>query len=114
VIARRLVDASPAPGMKVTTTKVTGPDGILVGYGASLTAAVSSQSGSKLGGSEAFKQVVPDAGKADLAAYVDLSKVIPMLAGDSKDAASLEPLKALGVTATGGAEPSFRLRVSLK
>lgn len=114
VIARRLVGASPAAGMKVTTTKVTGPDGILVGYGTGLTAAVSSQSGSKLGGTETFKQVIPDAGKADLAAYVDLSKVIQMLADNSKDAASLAPLKALGMTATGGAEPGFRLRVSVK
>lgn len=84
VVARRLVDASPATGMKVTATKVTDPDGILVGYGAGLTAAVSDRSGGKLGGSEAFKQVIPDAGKADLATYVDLSKVIQMLAARSR------------------------------
>jgi hypothetical protein len=114
VIARRLLDAAPAAGMDVTATKVTGPDGIVVGMGADLTAAVSNSSGSRLGGTEAFKQVIPDADKADYAAYVDLSKVIEMLAGDPKDAASMKPLKALGTTATGGAEPSFRLRVSVQ
>jgi hypothetical protein len=113
-IAGRLMDASPATGTDVTATKVTGPDGIVVGMGAGLTAAVSNKSGSRLGRTEAFKQVIPDAGKADDAAYVDLAKVVQVFADDSKDADSLKPFKALGMTATGGSEPSFRLRVSVK
>jgi len=111
-IVHKELDALP-PGA-VTIAKITGPDGIVVGRGSSLTAATLSQSGGKLGGTEAFKQVMPDADKADLAAYVDLAKVIALSNSNAQDAASLKPFKALGMTATGGDEPSFRLRVSVR
>ena len=113
VIARKVMDATSAESMGVTAAKVTGPDGIVVGRGSSLIAAISDKSGGKLGDTESFKQVVPDADKAEAAAYVNLSKIIQMFAGDSKDAASLKPFKALGMSATSGSEPTFRLRVSL-
>ena len=110
-IVRSALGAFPSGGM-LQAAKVTGPDGIVVGYGPGLTAAISNRSGSKLGGTEAFKQVMPDADKAHFAAYVDLAKVLSMSKIKSQDAAALKPLKALGMTATDGS--SFRLRVSVK
>ena len=112
-IVRTAVDSFPYGGI-LQAAKVTGPDGIVVGYGRALTAAISNQSGSKLGGTEAFKQVLPDADKAQFAAYVDLAKVLSMSKIDPQNAAAVKPLKALGMTATGGAEPGFRLRLSVR
>jgi hypothetical protein len=42
---------------------------------------------------------------------------LPLLARDKKsgvDLASLKPLNALGISATGGAEPTIRIRLSFK
>ena len=56
-----------------------------------------------------------DVGQADFAAYLNLANLMPRLAGDNpSDTASLKPLNALGLTATRGAEPAFRLRPSVK
>jgi hypothetical protein len=110
-IIRSALGAFPSGGI-LQAAKVTGPDGIVVGYGPGLTAAISNRSGSRPAGTEAFKQVMPDADKANFAAYVDLAKVLSMSKIKSQDAAALKPLKALGMTATDGS--SFRLRVSVK
>jgi hypothetical protein len=114
-IARRALDESPAGDMDVTASKITGPDGIVVGMGSGLMGAISSQSGRRLGSTEMFKQVMPGADQADFAAYVNLARLMPLLAEDNpRDAASLKPLNALGLTAAGGAEPTLRLRLSVK
>ena len=63
---------------------------------------------------EAFRLVAPDSDKSLGAGYVNLAKVIPAVAENPKDAASLQPLLALGLTTTGGAEPTFRLRLSVR
>ena len=97
-----------------TVHKVQGPDGLVVGTGSGLIGAMTSQSGSKLGSTATFTQVMPDVGQADFAAYLNLAKLMPRLTSDNaSDAASLEPLNALGLTATRGAEPAFRLRLSV-
>jgi hypothetical protein len=112
-VARKALTAGQIPGL--TVQKITAPDGILAGVGSGLTAAIVNGSGSKLGDNEAFRQVVPDLGTANFAAYVNLAKLVPLLAKDSpKDAESLKPFSALGLTAAGGAEPSFRLRLSVR
>jgi hypothetical protein len=112
-VARKALTAGQIPGL--TVQKITDPDGILAGVGSGLTAAIVNGSGSKLGDNEAFRQVVPDLGTANFAAYVNLAKLVPLLAKDSpKDAESLKPFSALGLTAAGGAEPSFRLRLSVR
>ena len=112
-VARKALTAAQIPGL--TVQKITDPDGILAGVGSGLTAAIVNGSGTKLGDNEAFRQVVPDLGTANFAAYVNLAKLVPLLAKDNpKDAESLKPLSALGLTAAGGAEPSFRLRLSFQ
>lgn len=112
-LAQKVLAQAPVP--ELTVRKISGPDGILAGVGPELTAAILDPSGSKLGGKEAFKVVLPDLGKAGFAAYVNLAKLTPLLAKDNPtDAESLKPLSALGLTAAGGAEPSFRLRISVR
>jgi Protein of unknown function (DUF3352) len=114
-LARRMLDTAQVDTEGITVHKVAGPDGIVVGKGSGLIGAMTSQSGRRLGGSEVFRQVIPDPGKANFAAYVNLAKVLPLLTKDHpKDAESLKPFNALGLTATGGAEPSFRLRISVR
>jgi hypothetical protein len=112
-IARKaLAGVPPVDGLQVR--KITGPDGIVAGLGSDLNTAIFSQSGSKLGSSDVFRQVIPDASKADVAEYVNLTKVLPLLPQDptSSPPAWLKSLKAVGVTATGGAEPTLQLRLS--
>ena len=112
-VARKAVAAAQIPGL--TVQKITDPDGILAVVGPGLTAAIVNGSGSKLGDKAEFRQVVPDLGTANFASYVNLAKLLPFLAKDNpKDAESLKPLSALGLTAAGGAEPSFRLRLSVR
>jgi hypothetical protein len=112
-IARKALAAAEIPGL--TLQKAKDPQGILASVGPGLTAAIVNGSGSKLGDSEAFRHVVPDLGTATFASYVNLAKLVPLLAKDNpKDAEWLKPLGALGLTAAGGAEPSFRLRLSVR
>jgi hypothetical protein len=116
-IARRALGASPAGDMGVTSGKVTGPDGIVVGMGPDLNTAILEKSGSKLSGSEAFRQAMPDVAKASVAEYFNLAKIVPALASNPEfgaDMDSLKPLNALGLTGTSGAESTFRLRLSFK
>jgi Protein of unknown function (DUF3352) len=114
-LARKVLDTAKNDIKGITVTKVTGPDGIVVGKGSGLIAAITSASGSKLGSSDSFRQVVPDLDKANFAAYVNLAELMPLLAKDNpKDAASLKPLNALGLTAVGGVEPTVRLRLSFR
>jgi hypothetical protein len=113
-IARKLI-AAEGDG-NVTVTKVPGPGGLLfTGTKGQklLTAATFRNPGDKLGDTAVFTQVIPDVGTSDFALYVDLTKVIPMLNG-GKPEASLRPLKAVGMTASGGTEPTFRLRISVR
>lgn len=114
-LARKVLDTAKSDIQGITLTKVTGPDGIVVGKGSGLIAAITSGSGSKLGSSDSFRQVVPDRGRASFAAYVNLAELMPLLARDNpKDAASLKPLNAVGLTATAGVEPTVRLRLSFR
>jgi len=114
-LARKVLDTAKNDIQGITVTKVTGPDGIVVGKGSGLIAAITSASGGKLGSSDSFRQVVPDLGRANFAAYVNLAELMPLLAKDNpKDAASLKPLNALGLTAIGGVEPTVRLRLSFR
>jgi len=119
-LARRALAGIPAEG--VQARKVSGPPGVVIGVrpagsGPDLTSAVVGHSGSRLGDTEAFRQVISQDEKADLVAYVNLGKVLPLLTRDAKpgvDLASLKPLSALGLTATGGTEPTVRLRLSFR
>lgn len=119
-IARRVLAGAPEEGLAVR--KVSAPPGVVIGLrpagsGPDLTAAVVGRSGSRLGDTEVFQQVVPQDEKADLVAYADLGKVLPLLAKNAKpgmDLAWLKPLKALGLTATRGTEPAVRLRLSFR
>ena len=114
-LARRILGVAQFDTGGASVHRVHGPEGIVVGFGSGLTGAITSQSGSTLGSTAAFTQVMPGVGQADFAAYVNLAKLMPRLTGDNpSDAASLKPLNALGLTATRGAEPMFRLRLSVK
>ena len=112
-IARKAIAASPFVEA-LAASKVTSPEGIVVSVGSDLTKAVSDPSGSKLGDDQAFQLVAPDSDESLAAGYVNFAKVVPALAENPKDAASLQPLLALGLTTTGGAEPTFRLRLSVR
>ena len=113
-LAGRILSLTGSDTAGASVHKVQGPDGILVGTGSGLIGAITSQSGSKLGSTATFTQVMQGVGQADFAVYLNLAKLMPRLtSGNSGDAASLEPLKALGLTATRGAEPAFRLRLSV-
>jgi hypothetical protein len=112
-LVRKVLDTAKNDIQGITVHKVAGPDGIVVGKGSGLIAAITSASGSNLGSSDSFRQVVPDLGRANFAAYVNLAELMPLLTKDNpKDAASLKPLNAVGLTAFGGAEPTVRLRLS--
>ncbi len=114
-VARHVLGAAQLGTPGLTVHKVAGPDGLVIGMGPGLIGAMTSASGSRLGDTEAFKQVVPGVEQADFSAYVNLAKLIPLLVTDSpKDLALLKPLNAVGLTATGGAEPSLRLRLSVR
>jgi len=116
-IARGALGATPASDAGVSVEKISDPDGIVVSMGADLSASIFEKSGSKLGGSEAFRQALPDAGSADAAGYVNLAKVVPLLTehpASSADVASMRPFNALGLTVLGGAQPSWRLRLSFR
>ena len=113
VVARKALAVVPVPGL--TIGKITDPDGIVAGVGSGLTASIFNRAGSKLGGNEAFREVMPDLGTASFAAYVNLARFTSLLTKDHpKDAEPLKPFNALGLTAAGGAEPSFRLRLSVR
>jgi hypothetical protein len=115
-LARQLLAAAQVDTSVATVAKIDGPKGIVVGTGSGLMSAIASQSGSRLGGTEAFKQVMPGFERADVALYVNLAKLVPLLAKDNpKEAASLAPLNALGMTVSGtGDKATERLRLSVK
>jgi len=114
-LARRVVGAAQLDTGGVTVQKIEGPKGIVVGMGAGLTSAIFDKSGSKLGSTESFKQVVPNANTSDFTAYINLAKLMPLLTQDSpKDAASLKPLNAAGLTVSSGSAATFRFRVSFR
>ena len=114
-LARRVVGAAQPGTGGVTVQKIEGPKGIVVGMGAGLTSAIFNKSGSKLGSTESFKQVVPNANKSDFTAYINLAKLMPLLTKDSpKDSASLKPLNAVGLTVSSGFDTTFRFRVSFR
>jgi len=114
-LARRILGVAEFDTGGASVHRVHGPEGIVVGMGSGLIGAITSPSGSTLGSNATFTQVMPDVGQADFAAYVNLAKLMPRLAADNpSDAASLKPLNALGLTATRGAEPTVRLRLSVR
>ena len=113
-VARQALSAAEPDTEGITVHKVDGPDGIVLGIGPELIAAMTSHPGSTLGSTESFTQVMPGVAQANFAAYVNLAKLIPLLTDSPKDLASLKPLNALGLTATGGAEPTLRLRLSAR
>jgi hypothetical protein len=123
VAGKALAGVPAARGLQIR--KIAGPPGIVVATrstsaGFDLNKALFSGSGNKLGGTEAFRTVIPQNDKVVFAGYVNLSKVLPALAKSSKmaksgfDAAALKPLSALGVTASGGSEPVLRIRLSVR
>jgi hypothetical protein len=119
--ARKALARIPVPG-GLQIRKVAAPPGVFIGTpatgrGFNLVKETFNASGKKLGGDEAFRQVIPPDQKASFAAYVNLSNVLPLLAktpDSDLDMATLRPFKALGFTATGGTDPTVRLRVSFK
>jgi hypothetical protein len=119
--ARKALARVPVPG-GLQIRKAAAPVGIFIGTpstgsGFNLVKETFSSSGTKLGADEAFRQVIPRDQKASFAAYVNLSKVLPLLAkgpGSGMDMETVKPFKALGFTAVGGSDPSVRLRVSFR
>jgi hypothetical protein len=66
-----------------------------------------------LGSSEAFQQAVPDAASASVVLYADLAGLMGLLPfGD--DGPDLGALRAVGMTAQGGEDGTFRLRVTVE
>lgn len=136
--ARRALSGLPVKGgQTLQMRKIASPPGIVIatrrkGPGADLNAALFKKSGATLGSTESFRQVVPQNDKVVLVGYLNLSKLLPILkrnrgtlseatgkrsggSGPSdEDLASLKPLSALGITASGGAEPILRVRLSVK
>jgi Protein of unknown function (DUF3352) len=135
VIANKALGVVPAGQMSATAArKITGPDGIVVSMGSGLTKSLFDKSGPKLAGSEAFRQALPDADKADMAGYVDVTKAAGIVwqggsassqggsalsQGDTKSLKEaetdwLKPIASFGATATSGNEPTFRFRLTVK
>lgn len=114
-LARQLLPAAQSGTPAVTVSTVEAPKGIVVGMGSGLVGAISSPSGSKLGDTAAFKQVMPGFDRADFALFVNLGKVVPLVTKDNpKAATALGPFTALGMTASGKGDSStvrFRLAV---
>jgi hypothetical protein len=77
-LARELLGSAQLDTGEVTVHKVNDPTGIAVGMGSGLMGAITSQSGSKLGSTETFKQVMPGADQADFAAYLNLARLMPL------------------------------------
>lgn len=114
-MARKVLDVNGGPSTGVSIRKLAEPDGIGVAFGGTMSTAIASPSYAKLGDSTLFRQVVPDASKASLAEYLDLTRIVPLATGTNPaDTAAWKPLQALGLTVIDGAEPSVRFRLSVK
>jgi Protein of unknown function (DUF3352) len=121
-VARKAFAGAPLGGRGLLIRTISNPPGIVVGTrsarpGPDLTTSIFNRSGPQLGSTEAFRQVIDKDDKANLVAYVNLKMLLPMLARDKKsgvDMTSLTPLDALGISATGGAEPTVRIRLSFR
>lgn len=87
-------------------------DGVAVGTTGAAVDMISSGDGG-LGGSELFRRAVPDADDAGVVLFVDLARAAELSSGTAPtgDAAVLE---ALGVTARGGQDGEFRLRLMVR
>jgi len=114
-LALKALSSAELDSQGISVRKVASPDGIVLGMGSGLVEAMTKPSGSPLGSSESFKQVMPSFDRADFAAYINLAKVMPLLTKDDPEAASsLKPLNALGLTATRGAQPTLQIRLSVR
>ena len=114
-IARKALSSPAAEIDMVTAAKITAPDGIVVSMSPGLTKSIFDKVAPKLGGSEAFRQALPDADKADMAQYMNISKLTPFITRENhKKDAALKPLGSFGMTAINGNEATFRLRLTVK
>jgi hypothetical protein len=115
-VLRKLVDA--ADGASDVTIKRT-LDGYVAASEQSYADALAGDG--TLGDEDAFKAALPDAEKADFAAFVDIERLVALTrdnasTGDRMSAderANLEPLDALGVTAASNGDGEFRMRIKL-
>ena len=116
---QRIVDKLDEAGLSSPTgtpLSVTGVDGrTVVALSDSYAASVAKHTG--LGQSDAFKAAVPDAAKAQLAAYVDIAGLVSSMGQDMSDAdrADIAAFRALGLSVgRDGKDATFRLRLVTK
>lgn len=70
--------------------------------------------GDGLASSDAFTAAVPDASRAQMVGYLDLTKLMPLVPSISDgDRAALEPLRALGASASRDGDDGTRFRIRL-
>ena len=72
-----------------------------------------------LGDSDVFRNAVPDAEAAGFVLFLDVPALLNALAGqgeliDPEDQADLDPLQAVGMTAVGGDDGGFTLRITVR
>ncbi len=81
------------------------------GIAAGTPAALAAAEAGGLGDREQFRRAVPDSDSAGLVMWVSLQQAFQV--GDVHDP-NLEPLEAIGVTASGGATGEFRIRLTFR
>lgn len=113
-VADQLLDqlVGPTDGPQLRDTE----DGVAFGSDPSALDAVTGDGG--LTESDAFQLAVPDYDDASAFGYVDVARAID-LASQGADGVGvrpedLEPLQAVGYTATGGESGTFRLRITVR
>lgn len=99
---------APAPPGLITRT----PDGIVIGSDPDVVAATKADG--DLGTQPRFRRVLPSIDGASAVVYVDVTKALDLtpLEGKAKD--NTRPLEAMGLTVSGGANGTFRLRFTFR
>ena len=102
---------APAPEEAAPLAAQEYEDGIAIGSSDEALARITTPG--TLGSSPAFQQAVPDAASASVVLYADLARLIEMFVlGDEMP--DLGALRAVGMTAEGGEDGAFRLRVTVE
>ncbi len=86
-------------------------DGYVVTFGAPVPGLVD---GDGLASAAAFRGAVPDADTAQVVGYLDVARLMPLVPSTSQaNRADLEPIRALGISASRDGDDSSRFRIKL-
>jgi hypothetical protein len=91
-------------------------DGIVVGSSAAAVDRLAGDDGGLLR-SPLFRKAVPDASDAGFVLFLDVQRAVALAGGPGalgEDDGNLQPLEALGISARGGEDGAFRLRLTVR